>query len=160
MFGIGLPEMILILALALIVVGPDKLPDLARSIAKGVMELKKTAEGLKDSLKEEGNPLKDVNKDLEDAAKNFKSHLLEHPDKGSTSLYPHEGVNPGREAANALSELKGTGIDTGASPKPEEETIDLTTDDLTEVVTPAEEERAAGTTDEPSAPEKKDQSQG
>ncbi|NOR26074.1 MAG: preprotein translocase subunit TatB, partial [Desulforhopalus sp.] len=27
MFGIGLPEMILILALALIVVGPDKLPD-------------------------------------------------------------------------------------------------------------------------------------
>ena len=41
MFGIGLPEMILILALALIVVGPDKLPDLARSLAKGLWSLKK-----------------------------------------------------------------------------------------------------------------------
>lgn len=50
MFGIGLPEMLLILALALIVVGPDKLPDLARSLAKGLLELKKTAEGLKSSL--------------------------------------------------------------------------------------------------------------
>ena len=52
MFGIGLPEMILIMALALIVVGPDKLPDLARSLAKGMLELKKTAEGLKDSFSE------------------------------------------------------------------------------------------------------------
>ena len=42
MFGIGLPEMIVILAVALIVVGPDKLPDMARSVAKWVLELKKT----------------------------------------------------------------------------------------------------------------------
>ena len=72
MFGIGLPEMILILALALIVVGPDKLPDLARSLAKGLMELKKTAEGLKQSLSEEGHLLDDIKPDLEEAAKSFK----------------------------------------------------------------------------------------
>ncbi len=53
MFGIGLPELILILGLALIVVGPDKLPELAKSIAKGVMELKKAAGSLKDSIREE-----------------------------------------------------------------------------------------------------------
>ncbi|MEA1934076.1 MAG: twin-arginine translocase TatA/TatE family subunit [Thermodesulfobacteriota bacterium] len=53
MFGIGLPELILILGLALIVVGPDKLPELAKSIAKGVMELKKAAGTLKDSIREE-----------------------------------------------------------------------------------------------------------
>ena len=51
MFGIGLPEMILILALALIVVGPDKLPELARSVAKGVLELKKTVSSLKENLR-------------------------------------------------------------------------------------------------------------
>lgn len=79
MFGIGLPEMILILALALIVVGPDKLPDLARSAAKGLMELKKTAEGLKQSLVEEGNPLDDIKPDLEEAAKNLKNNLLDAP---------------------------------------------------------------------------------
>ncbi len=53
MFGIGLPELILILGLALIVVGPDKLPELAKSIAKGVLELKKAAGTLKDSIREE-----------------------------------------------------------------------------------------------------------
>lgn len=53
MFGIGLPELILIMAVALIVVGPEKLPDLARGLAKQFFELKKAASVLKDSLQEE-----------------------------------------------------------------------------------------------------------
>jgi len=53
MFGIGLPELILIMAVALIVVGPEKLPDLARGLAKQFFELKKAANVLKDSLQEE-----------------------------------------------------------------------------------------------------------
>lgn len=55
MFGIGLPELILIMAIALIVVGPDKLPDLAKTVAKQLLELKKAAGSLKDSLQEEMN---------------------------------------------------------------------------------------------------------
>lgn len=128
MFGIGLPEMILILALALIVVGPDKLPDLARSVAKGIMELKKTAEGLKESMSEEGNLLDDVKPDLEEAAKTFKNHLLDHPTKGSTSLFPPDGVNnPEDNAAQAYAELTKDGIDTSG------ETIELSSSDLTPV---------------------------
>ncbi len=76
MFGIGLPELIVILALALIVVGPDKLPDLARSVAKGILELKKTANTLKESLTEEGNPLEDLKPELEEAAKAFKDDIM------------------------------------------------------------------------------------
>ncbi|MGV1099920.1 Sec-independent protein translocase protein TatB [Thiovibrio sp. JS02] len=53
MFGIGLPELILIMGIALIVVGPEKLPEMAKSIAKGVLELKKTASALKDNLDQE-----------------------------------------------------------------------------------------------------------
>ncbi len=76
MFGIGLPELIVILALALIVVGPDKLPDLARSVAKGILELKKTANTLKESLTEEGNPLDEIKPELEEAAKAFKDDIM------------------------------------------------------------------------------------
>jgi sec-independent protein translocase protein TatB len=85
MFGIGLPEMILILALALIVVGPDKLPDLARSMAKGIMELKKTAETLKKNLTEDGT-LDSLKPDL--------TNLLESSDQPWKTLAPGEGVNP------------------------------------------------------------------
>ena len=53
MFGIGLPELILIMAVALIVVGPDKLPELAKSLGKGIVELKKAASTLKESLHDE-----------------------------------------------------------------------------------------------------------
>lgn len=53
MFGIGLPELILIMAIALIVVGPEKLPDLARGLAKQLIELKKAANVLKESLRED-----------------------------------------------------------------------------------------------------------
>jgi len=53
MFGIGFPELILIMAVALIVVGPDKLPELAKSLGKGIVELKKAASSLKDTLNEE-----------------------------------------------------------------------------------------------------------
>ena len=94
MFGIGLPEMILILALALIVVGPDKLPDLARSLAKGLLELKKTAEGLKASFTEEGNPLDEIRPELEDAARSLKGNLLEGPDANKPTDTPYQGINP------------------------------------------------------------------
>lgn len=111
MFGIGLPEMLLILALALIVVGPDKLPDLARSLAKGFLELKKTAEGLKQTISDEGNPLDDIKPDLEEAAKVLKSNLLETPPYQRNDNIEGDGVNqPEDKAAAAYQDLmKNTG---------------------------------------------------
>jgi sec-independent protein translocase protein TatB len=53
MFGIGLPELILIMAIALIVVGPEKLPELAKALGKGIVELRKAASSLKESFEED-----------------------------------------------------------------------------------------------------------
>jgi len=53
MFGIGFPELILILAVALIVVGPDKLPDLAKTLARQLLELKEATQSIKDGFLDE-----------------------------------------------------------------------------------------------------------
>jgi sec-independent protein translocase protein TatA len=46
MFGIGMPELMIIMALALVVIGPQKLPELARSIGKGLAELRRATDDL------------------------------------------------------------------------------------------------------------------
>lgn len=124
MFGIGLPELILILALALIVVGPDKLPDLARSVAKGILELKNTANNLKESLNEHGNPLDEIKPELEDAAQAIKDDVMrdleedgwqdtKREDKADSDIIdmddviePGEGVQPTEETETAETEKK------------------------------------------------------
>ena len=50
MFGIGMTEMILIAAVALVVLGPKKLPDLARSLGKGFAEFKRATNELKNTI--------------------------------------------------------------------------------------------------------------
>ncbi|WP_303722932.1 Sec-independent protein translocase protein TatB [Malonomonas rubra] len=53
MFGIGMTEMLLIAALALIVLGPKKLPDLARSLGKGFAEFKRATNEFKNTIEVE-----------------------------------------------------------------------------------------------------------
>ena len=63
MFGIGMPELLLLLAIALIVVGPKKLPELAKALGRGFAEFKKATNELKESL--------ETNTDFSDLRKGF-----------------------------------------------------------------------------------------
>jgi len=52
MFNLGVPELLLILVLALIIFGPGKLPEVGRALGKGIREFKKATSSLSNELEE------------------------------------------------------------------------------------------------------------
>jgi TatA/E family protein of Tat protein translocase len=52
MFGIGFQEMLIILVVVLIFFGPKRLPDLAKSLGKGIAEFKKASDEVRKGIDE------------------------------------------------------------------------------------------------------------
>jgi sec-independent protein translocase protein TatB len=81
MFGLGFQEIIVILIIALLVIGPRKLPDLAKSLGKAFREFKNATEDLKQNFdletltREEPTPV--PKKTSPDAAKDLKPDTKE-----------------------------------------------------------------------------------
>jgi TatA/E family protein of Tat protein translocase len=50
MFGLGMPELLVILAVALIVIGPKRLPDIAKALGKGMREFRKATSEIKQNI--------------------------------------------------------------------------------------------------------------
>ena len=101
MFGIGMPEMILILALALIVIGPKKLPDLAKSLGRALGEFRKATSDLKRSMEiEEISEVKksfdelnqDINQSLKGDVGSFDDDAMASND--STASEPNVPTDP------------------------------------------------------------------
>lgn len=113
MFGIGMPEMLLILAIALIVIGPKKLPDLAKSLGRALREFKKATSELKESI-ELDSELKEVKKgftnsfsDKKDALKS-QPELTDNPkpsDQKASGL--KEAFDKWQQEGAAVEEVKG-----------------------------------------------------
>lgn len=82
MFGIGMPELLVILAVALIVLGPKRLPEIARALGKGMAEFRRATDELKDELSR-----------LED-------EIEEHPPENASreQARPFSAANPERES--------------------------------------------------------------
>jgi len=83
MFGsLGMPELILILVIALIVFGPKKLPEVGRSLGKAMREFKRTTEEIKGKFEEQINAeeFKDIKNDFADIKKEV-SGTLELPNE-------------------------------------------------------------------------------
>lgn len=56
MFGLGTQEIIIILAVALVVFGPKKLPEIGKSLGQGLRELRKASRDIMDSIEQDDEP--------------------------------------------------------------------------------------------------------
>lgn len=92
---IGLGELILVLIVALVILGPDKLPQYMKMLGNGIRELKKSTSGLNETLEKEvvkplneaAKPLRDavepINETVSDLQKSIKKAdtAIRHPEK-------------------------------------------------------------------------------
>lgn len=100
MFGIGFEELLVIMGIALIVVGPNKLPDLARAIGRGYAEFKRATNELKETF-EQDETVQEIKKEFNSAQLEMRSDL-----KYMTTLYPETPLEaPTEEIDDTPSDL-------------------------------------------------------
>jgi Tat protein translocase TatB subunit len=111
MFGLGMPEILMILAIALIVIGPKKLPDLAKTLGRAMGEFKRSAQDFKRSIDVETTvkDIKDVADpkiDLQDIIKdaNKKKEAPPAPADEKTSDHGPVDPYPGQESSKVPEE--------------------------------------------------------
>jgi len=93
MFNIGVPELLIILAIALIVFGPNKLPELAKAFGKAMREFKKATEEVKQSFEAETRDLEELKSTL-----NTDNVLTDLTQNISDSMEPATDTSPPSEA--------------------------------------------------------------
>ncbi len=115
MFNIGFPELLIIVAIALIVFGPNKLPELARAFGKAMREFKKATEEVKESFEAETRDIEELKSTFREEREKFLAGLTE-----SASETPEETSIPseattGRVAENEASAPAGAPVAEGGS---------------------------------------------
>ena len=102
--------MVLILVVALLVVGPKRLPGLARSLGRSMAEFRRQANDLRHTLQEA-----DVSESLKEAAKPPESYRIAPPDLGEPGGGNTEGAKPDAVSPTSTTENSPQG-DSPASP--------------------------------------------
>lgn len=101
MFGLGMPEILLILAIALMVIGPKKLPDLAKTLGRAMGEFKKAAQDFKRSIdmeetvKKFEEPSRSIKETIKEVTDPFGTNKTADPDKENAQEQDKSGDKKG-----------------------------------------------------------------
>jgi sec-independent protein translocase protein TatA len=73
-FGLGFGELVLIFLIALIFIGPKKLPELAKGLGKGIREFQNAAKGFSDQMQDTQNTPTETQKKVADASQHTEEN--------------------------------------------------------------------------------------
>ena len=95
---LGFSEMLVIFVVALLVFGPKKLPELGKSLGKGIREFRKATNELKstweDQVRDIQAPLNDVKKDLHEVGQDLQTDVYKTIEPEHSETPPHETQHP------------------------------------------------------------------
>lgn len=111
---IGWTEMVVIFFVALVVFGPEKLPDLAKTAAKGLREFKKATDGLKSNWQEH---LRDVETPVSDIKRTFEEAKAD-VEEVSAKITEEEAPAATAEEARGVPSEESLGVTAEEVPAP------------------------------------------
>ncbi len=119
MFGIGTPELLVILVVALIVLGPERLPEIARALGKGLAELRRATSGLTDELQ---NAKILLEGEVQAAARKPPAHLPPPPAAVPQPAPPQTAAEQTTAPPPAVAPAAAAPDTTAAAVKPKDDT--------------------------------------
>lgn len=85
MFGLGFGELVLILLIALIFIGPKKLPELAKGLGKGLRDFQNAAKGFSDQMQNMDETTKEDEKTTAQLSDSAGQQTTDLPEEAASS---------------------------------------------------------------------------